>query len=459
MIPNKRFKLTRQAMLLATISAAFPISGYAAAGRVDFAIGNVESVAANGTRRPLNKGAEINAGETISTATGARAQVRFADGGFVSLQPGTQFRVDEFNFQNKTDGQEKGFFSLLKGGFRAVTGIIGRANKQTYRVKTSVATIGIRGTGYNMALRDDGLFVNVGEGAISLTNNAGLLVVAAGGSAFVADLNTPPIPTNLQPYTPPTGLQEPTFTVADQRDESGNLTIVDPIVAPSLASGPGYVMANAYTATEGTSADLKTDVTATFSTTSQLTAFTWNPDGLVTVDLGSATVPFSVTDGIIGWGRWVGDMTVAFSPLTNATFDYVIGIPTAAMPTTGTATYSLIGYTSPTSTDGSTGYSVNGSLAVDFAATSAQVGVDMTVANTTDSYGINGLASIAAGASTFNGFISTTATNGCFSGCSASINGFFAGANASRAGLSYSIFGTGSSGFDSIQGVAAFARD
>lgn len=163
MMPNKRFKLTRQAILLATISAAFPVSGYAAAGRVDFAIGTVESVAANGSRRPLAKGAEIDAGETISTATGARAQVRFADGAFISLQPNTQFRVDEFKYKNKADGEEKGFFSLLKGGFRAITGVIGHANKQAYRVKTPAATIGIRGTGYNMELRDDGLFVNVGK--------------------------------------------------------------------------------------------------------------------------------------------------------------------------------------------------------------------------------------------------------------------------------------------------------
>src|SRR5512135_3237974 len=191
MIPQKRFKLRSQALFLATVSAAFPVTAYCAAGRVDFVIGNVEAIGTTGTRHPLTKGAEINAGEAISTAAGARAQVRFVDGGYVSLQPNTLFRVDEFNYQNKTDGGEKGFFSLLKGGLRAITGAIGHVNKQTYQVKTPAATVGIRGTGYTMALRDDGLFVNVGEGAISLMNNAGLLVVTAGNAAFVADFNTP----------------------------------------------------------------------------------------------------------------------------------------------------------------------------------------------------------------------------------------------------------------------------
>ena len=270
MTPQNRFKLTRQAMLLATISAAFPVTGILRrAGRVDFAIGNVESVAADGRRHPLNKGAEINAGETISTATGARAQVRFADGGFISLQPNTQFRVDEFNYQNKTDGEEKGFFSLLKGGLRAITGAIGHVNKETYRVRTPAATLGIRGTGYNMALRDDGLFVNVGEGAISLNNNAGILVVTAGNAAFVANFNTAPIPTTEQPHTPPTGLQEPTFTVADNRDSSGNLTAF-------LICHPGLVTQWPMHIRVGRSfrhGYVLTGVTATFSSSSQLVQY------------------------------------------------------------------------------------------------------------------------------------------------------------------------------------------
>ncbi|HEU0186463.1 MAG TPA: hypothetical protein VFR06_01075, partial [Gallionellaceae bacterium] len=108
-----RFRLNRKAILLGIISTAYPMTGYCiAAGRADFVIGNVEAVAADGTRRALAKGSEISAGDAINTAAGARAQVRFIDGGYVSLQPNTLFRVDEFNYKNKTDGEEKGFFSL-----------------------------------------------------------------------------------------------------------------------------------------------------------------------------------------------------------------------------------------------------------------------------------------------------------------------------------------------------------
>src|SRR3546814_7082028 len=43
---------------------------------------------------------------------------------------------------------KSGFFRLLKGGFRAVSGLIGRVDHEEYRVSTPVATIGIRGTDY-----------------------------------------------------------------------------------------------------------------------------------------------------------------------------------------------------------------------------------------------------------------------------------------------------------------------
>lgn len=454
MIPQNRFKLTRQAMLLATISAAFPVTAYsAAAGHVDFAIGKVESVTANGRRHALSKGAEINAGETISTAAGARAQIRFADGGYVSLQPRTQFRVDEFNYKNKTDGEEKGFFSLLKGGFRAITGAIGRVNKKNYRVKTAAATLGIRGTGYNMALRDDGLFVNVGEGAIFLSNNAGLLVVTAGGAAYVANFNTAPVPTNKQPLTPPAGLQEPTFSVADDRGSSGNPALF------SLASGPGYAMAYAYT--DGVSvfgATELTGVTATFSESSQLTQYTSTGDNAAPL----VATTTSAADGIIGWGRWAGSTTgSAGLPNLSSTgvFDYVVGIPTAAMPTTGTATYSLMGYTSPTDTIGTPGLTLSsGSLSVDFAAALDQVSVAFTVtdgANAT--YAVTGAATITGSNFTGTGTAPLSPPSVCTLGCTATVNGFFAGTNASRAGMSYTI--NDGPVNNNVQGVAVFAKN
>ena len=460
MFPQYRFKF---AQLLGVIALALPLTAFGMiAGRADFVVGKVEATTADGARRALIKGSEINAGETINTDVNARAQIRFIDGGFISLQPNTVFRVDEFNYQNKTGGGERSFFSLLKGGLRAITGAIGHTNRDTYRVTTPVATIGIRGTGYN-AMLSDGLLVNVGEGAISLTNNAGLLLVSAGGAAFVANINTPPAPTTEHPNMPPASfhpVEEHIYIVGDDRNPQGI-----PEILPHLVSGDGYALAYSAKQCGGGcySAGLAvlTGVTTHFNNLGQLQQYETTSQGGA---VGTASQSFFATDGIIGWGRWDGSTAIfpvnggaSPHPLTNGTFHYVVGIPTAIMPTFGTATYALIGYTIPTSTDVSSGWSQNGTLTANFFSGASVVGVNLLVTNLIDTYTINdtvtSIGSTFSGATLNNTTGTSTLNTLCANGCTTSINGFFAGDNASHAGLAYSINDSFSR---NIQGVAAF---
>jgi hypothetical protein len=82
--------------------------------RVDFTADAVSATSADGKVRKLKKGSAIDNGETVSTALGI-AQLRFPDGAYVSLKPQTDFRVDDYAFEGKEDGEEKSFVSLLKG--------------------------------------------------------------------------------------------------------------------------------------------------------------------------------------------------------------------------------------------------------------------------------------------------------------------------------------------------------
>ena len=52
------------------------------------------------------------------------------DGGMITMRPDTEFKIDSYNFNGQQDGTEKSFFSLLKGGFRSVTGLIGKLHKR-----------------------------------------------------------------------------------------------------------------------------------------------------------------------------------------------------------------------------------------------------------------------------------------------------------------------------------------
>ena len=130
---------------LLLIPAQSSLAAAGKAGKVVYAFGDVSAVRSDGSARELKRGARFGAGDTITTRRG-RAQLRFTDGGFAALQPNTEYAIEDYNFEGQADGSERSFFNLVRGGVRLVTGLIGRTNKRNFRIRTPVATIGIRGT-------------------------------------------------------------------------------------------------------------------------------------------------------------------------------------------------------------------------------------------------------------------------------------------------------------------------
>lgn len=96
--------------------------------------------------RPLTalaKGSTVYLQDIIETATRSFTVIQFSDGGKVTLRPDTRFDLNEYD---QTAGQEKQSFALIKGGLRAVTGAIGKANPEEVKYSARNTTIGIRGT-------------------------------------------------------------------------------------------------------------------------------------------------------------------------------------------------------------------------------------------------------------------------------------------------------------------------
>lgn len=219
-------------LLLLVLHMPIGVASAGGAAKVDFAMGSIVALQADGSRRPLARGAEVSPGETVDTGTG-RVQLRFSDGAIVSLQPQTHFRIDSYEFKGQPDGSEKGFFSLLKGAMRTITGAIGKTDHKAYRLDTAVATIGIRGTEYAVAYGNS-ITATTYFGLIEVCNSAGCLLLEAGQSAYVPDTNTLPQYTRrgaLDPLgTPPATPELPGFTAGDQ---PGILTPPHPPQGPS----------------------------------------------------------------------------------------------------------------------------------------------------------------------------------------------------------------------------------
>jgi len=469
-MPNSTsFRLNRSGLLLALVSAAFAGQAGAAAGRVEFALGAANVVGSDGRTRPAARGTELDTGDVVRTNEG-RVQVRMTDGAFISLQPNTEFGIKNYKFEGKADGSESALYSLVKGAMRTVTGLIGRVNRNRYQVATPTATVGIRGTGGLIQVLNDGSTLVQGTSGIwFLANPAGSIDIPAGvGGIAPVDPKQPPKETVQIPTAGPTPLPPlEQFEQGEERETDGENVITPP--APSttlLATGSGYLGAVTYGWFGGSQISLTPDATATFDSMGRMTAITDSVGQIFTSDVSSIT-DFG-NDGIIAWGRWTGNvtgignidglLTIDETYSANQGLHYVVGLPTASMPLSGTATYGLLGATKPTYTDGSSSPgTLTGSLSVDFGRLT--VGLALNVAMSVDTYAIGGNAVISSGTPAFSGVSGaglTISGGGCFSGCAASVQGFFAGASAERAGLGYEIRDFGFA--KDVVGAAAFTK-
>ena len=119
------------------------------AGEVLLARGAATAQQAGESGRLLGKGSTIFEGDVVTTGVRSVAVLRLEDGTRITLRPGSKFPVESFSTEA---GKESSVMSLFKGGLRAVTGFISKRNPRAVRLRTAVATIGIRGTEFDARL-------------------------------------------------------------------------------------------------------------------------------------------------------------------------------------------------------------------------------------------------------------------------------------------------------------------
>jgi hypothetical protein len=183
----------------------------APAGRAGFVKGNVLARAPSGRGRNVAAGGAVYNGDTLLTSADGYAVIVFRDQSRVTLLPGTEFRVDKLAFDAADPDRGEGVFSLVRGGLRAVSGLIGRNRGRGYQMRTAVATIGIRGTGYDAVCQGncmnpapdagpdgDGLFAEVWDGTIVLDE---VTEVGAGKTVFLGNPGDTPVEVPDLPIT------------------------------------------------------------------------------------------------------------------------------------------------------------------------------------------------------------------------------------------------------------------
>jgi hypothetical protein len=130
---------------------AFSSTLFAAdAGTVEKVTGNVTITSVDNVVRTAGPRERILAGETIATEAKSETMVKMADESTVLLRPNTRFQVTEYKY-DKTPN-DSSVMTLLRGTMRMVTGLIGKRRPTNVRVNTLTATIGVRGTDFEVAV-------------------------------------------------------------------------------------------------------------------------------------------------------------------------------------------------------------------------------------------------------------------------------------------------------------------
>ena len=161
----------------------FPVSAAEMAAQVILAKGQASVISSKGKARTLKRRSKIYSGDVIKTGANGSVQLRFIDKALMTIKPGSELNITSYLYDDgsKKTTKKEVVMSLVTGGFRTITGVIGKGDKSAYKVKTPAASVGIRGTNYEIQQEVSGSFVMaVYVGGISVENEAGSIDLGLG---------------------------------------------------------------------------------------------------------------------------------------------------------------------------------------------------------------------------------------------------------------------------------------
>ncbi|MFM9438367.1 hypothetical protein ACFDR9_005473 [Janthinobacterium sp. CG_23.3] len=245
MMASRKHSVIKVWLALALLCCAAFAAAAQVAGTVMNLNGPLLAKKADGSAKILAAKSEVEQGDTLVTEKNTYALIKFIDNSEITLRPSTTFTIDQFAFEADKAAADNAAFTLIKGGLRSLTGLLGKRNKERFSLKTPAATIGIRGTtfiveyvpedeqalaatrlAYNLASTaaldlpeargeagaaaiaplmlaqaqpqpgpalTSGLYFHVLDGLISVTNKGGTQSFAAGQFGFARSLMIPPV--------------------------------------------------------------------------------------------------------------------------------------------------------------------------------------------------------------------------------------------------------------------------
>ena len=191
--PLKKLRNARAGLAHAALGACLVVAAFGAvaqtAGEVEFSRGVGFAQSPGQTPRTLGKGLALREGDRLTTSEGASAIIKLEDGTRMTVRPNSEMVLQNYKFRENASDNSM-VMQLVRGGFRAVTGLISKNSPNSARVQTNTATIGIRGTDFDarVCTRDCGTeSASVTEAARPNSIQASAKIVTAQGDVNAVD--------------------------------------------------------------------------------------------------------------------------------------------------------------------------------------------------------------------------------------------------------------------------------
>jgi hypothetical protein len=135
---------------------------------------------------------DVYSNDIIFTDPASRAEIMFIDDTQITLGENTTLKLDKYVFDPDNLETASGDFSVMKGSFLFVSGLLTKNQKPDVHVKTSYGTIGLRGTIVWGGKLDDDYGVLVQEGEVDVVNGGGTTTVPTGQGTFMKNFREKP---------------------------------------------------------------------------------------------------------------------------------------------------------------------------------------------------------------------------------------------------------------------------
>lgn len=195
---------------------------------VETVAGELRAGATVATAVPVRLGDRIGTGSYVVTGPKSRATLRFPDGQAVVLHESTEFRITEYAYTRDTPAGDRSILELVTGVMRYVSGALARRSPNAVVVRTRLATAGVRGTDFMLALVNP-LYFRILNGQVSVVNSAGAPLFGPGAIGTVAADGA--VALSVPASALPAGIVQ-----AFQQLALVNLTVLTPAI-PATATG------------------------------------------------------------------------------------------------------------------------------------------------------------------------------------------------------------------------------